>query len=499
MKRNDGTALFLRRKRAVPCFRSWTAGFLYRVSGLKVDGLGKFVAVSPDRRATGSGVVPMPVPCRPGGAACIRYTGGVRKSLGCGAGGAFRSVRTNAQTLRSCPQNVGRRNRQTLRSRILPRRVFRRVLSDIIKSLARRWRRRWTVGSRMGYADGCRNDPEQPAKRLKPEEERAGLGCAVGCLCDVSSVAATALRGGEIQRAPASRTGGTPCTTVFAAGRVFVSEPKTVRVRRPDALRSLYRRVFAGTFPEPERAVAGSPGTRGRPNFQKKKVLEDLLSSDASRIGLARSRISYSVSRNRLPRRFLRWQDAPVPMLRSVALAILSSGIFSQKAFRPLVPNGFRVRGPNASRSLCRRVFAVTFPEPERAVAGKLGTRGRPNFQKKKASEDLLSSDASRIGLARCPISYSVSRNRVPRRFLRWQDALVPMLRSVSLAILSSGVFCKRHFDRLCRMGFARGAMVSALQRVFRKRMPRHRRYRLPRTILFGKRVPFPIFSRKAF
>ena len=155
--------------------------------------------------------------------------------------------------------------------------------------------------------------------------------------------------------------------------------------------------------------------------------------------------------------------------------------------------------GPDASRSLCRRVFAGAFPEPGRAVAGKSGTRGRPNFHKKKASVDLLSSDASRIGLARCPISYSVSRNRVPRRFLRWQDALVPMLRSVSLAILSSGVFCKRHFDRLCRMGFARGAMVSALQRVFRKRMPRHRRYRLPRTVLFGKRVPFPIFSRKAF
>ena len=84
MKRNDGTARFLRRKRAVPCFRSWTAGFgspavrrsgrhgrrnvgfLYRVSKSKADGLGKFVAVSPDRRATGCGVVPMPVPCRPG-------------------------------------------------------------------------------------------------------------------------------------------------------------------------------------------------------------------------------------------------------------------------------------------------------------------------------------------------------------------------------------------------------------------------------------------------
>ena len=54
---------------------------------------------------------------------------------------------------------------------------------------------RWTTGCRTGYADGCRNDPEQPAKRLKPEEERVGLGCAEGCLRDVSSVAATALRG----------------------------------------------------------------------------------------------------------------------------------------------------------------------------------------------------------------------------------------------------------------------------------------------------------------
>lgn len=68
------------------------------------------------------------------------------------------------------PQNVGRQDSQTLRSRILSRRVFRRASSVIIKSLARRWRRRWTVGSRMGYADGYRNDPEQPAKRLKPEE-----------------------------------------------------------------------------------------------------------------------------------------------------------------------------------------------------------------------------------------------------------------------------------------------------------------------------------------
>ena len=174
MKRNDGTARFLRRKRAVPCFRSWTAGFgspavrrscrhsrrnvgfLYRVFRLKADGLGKFVAVSPDRRATGSGVVPMPVPCRPGGAACIRYTGGVRESHGCGAGGAFRSVRTNAQTLWSCPQSVGRQDRQTLRSRILSRRVFRRVLSDIIMGLARRWR----DDGRPGAGRDARTDAE---------------------------------------------------------------------------------------------------------------------------------------------------------------------------------------------------------------------------------------------------------------------------------------------------------------------------------------------------
>ena len=251
------------------------------------------------------------------------------------------------------PQNVGRQDSQTLRSRILSRRVFRRASSVIIKSLARRWRRRWTIGSRTGYADGYRNDPELPAKRLKPEEERAGLGCAEGCLRDVSSVAATALRGGEIQRAPASRTGGRRARPFLRPAVFSFRNRKTVRVRGAGCLAepvpARVRGGFPGTgascrrkirherpteFPEKE-SVGGFTILRRFPN--RARAMPDFVfclsepgaATISSVAGRSCADASERLTRHLVFRRFL------------------------QKAFRPLMPNGFRTGGDGFGVAAC--------------------------------------------------------------------------------------------------------------------------------------------------
>ena len=140
-----------------------------------------------------------------------------------------------------------------------------------------------------------------------------------------------------------------------------------------------------------------------------------------------------------------------------------------------------RARGPNALRSLYRRVFAGTFPEPERAVAGSPGTRGRPNFQKKESVGGFIYPPTLPESGSRDPAFRILSLGTgclddfFGGRMLPYRCFGAPHSPSCLPAF-----FRKKRFDCLCRMGFAQGAMIAALQRVFRKRMPRHRRYRLP-------------------
>ncbi len=59
-----------------------------------------------------------------------------------------------------------------------------------------------------------------------------------------------------------------------------------------------------------------------------------------------------------MPRRFLRCRGTPFPTFRRVVLAFLSFGVFSQKAFRPPVPNG----GSRESHRRLRYVFRKRIP-----------------------------------------------------------------------------------------------------------------------------------------